>query len=227
MLWMTYTKRLVSGITHAGSKLEPSPPLTKFTAECLASLKDVVISAIRRIARDGSLCVLGLPVGASPEGRAKAGARLASRSLSGEWGGPPTRRVNVRRLPPPPLRGSGGQAGGQPPREPRAEAASEGWLASRSLSERAVRSAYASLRDDSGGQPPPREPRAEGSAVGLPAVVSLRRAGRSAYAACDRAPAPADSLRENRERRLVSRLGIEPRTRRLRGAQGERNSLIY
>ena len=37
------------------------------------------------------------------------------------------------------------------------------------------------------------------------------RAVRSAYA-----KAPADSLREEPERRLVSRLGIEPRTRRLR-----------
>src|ERR671919_404787 len=38
------------------------------------------------------------------------------------------------------------------------------WLASRSLSNRAGRSAYASLRDDSGGQPP-RETRAEASAM--------------------------------------------------------------
>ena len=38
---------------------------------------------------------------------------------------------------------------------------------------------------------------------------SLERAGRSAYAAGDRAPAPADSLREKEERRLVSPEGID------------------
>ena len=37
------------------------------------------------------------------------------------------------------------------------------------------------------------------------------RAGRSAYGACDRVTATADSLREKREeRRLVSRVGIGP-----------------
>ena len=51
-----------------------------------------------------------------------------------------------------------------------------------------------------------------------PAEARWRAVMGSAYAPIERWRASADSLREKPERRLVSRLGIEPRTRRLRDA---------